>query len=84
MKREQQTRRKMKRYPHDVDSPDGRTWSWGPPDAAQRVTGGAQDFCLLVTQRRALRDLDLTADGDDARRWLQIAQAFAGPPGPGR
>jgi uncharacterized protein (TIGR03084 family) len=68
----------------ELRAPDRSTWSWGPADAAQRVTGGAQDFCFLVTQRRALRDLDLTADGDDARRWLQIAQAFAGPPGPGR
>ncbi len=68
----------------ELRAPDGSTWSWGPPDAAQRVTGDAEDFCFLVTQRRALRDLDVTAEGDDARRWLQIAQAFAGPPGPGR
>lgn len=68
----------------ELRAPDGSTWAWGSPDAAQRVTGDAEDFCFLVTQRRALRDLDLTAQGDDAQRWLQIAQAFAGPPGPGR
>ena len=68
----------------ELRAPDGGTWSWGPPDAAQRVTGDAEDFCCLVTQRRALRDLDLAAEGDDAQRWLQIAQAFAGPPGVGR
>lgn len=68
----------------ELRAPDGDTWSWGPPDAAQRVTGSAEDFCFLVTQRRPLSSLDITADGDDARRWLQIAQAFAGPPGPGR
>jgi uncharacterized protein (TIGR03084 family) len=68
----------------ELRAPGGGIWSWGPPDAAQRVTGDAEDFCCLVTQRRALRDLDLTAEGDDARRWLQIAQAFAGPPGSGR
>ena len=68
----------------ELRAPDGSTWSWGPSDAAQRVTGGAEDFCFLVTQRRALRDLDLTAEGADAQRWLQIAQAFAGPPGVGR
>jgi hypothetical protein len=28
--------------------------------------------------------LDIVAEGDDAKRWLAIAQAFAGPPGPGR
>ncbi|MGA9491122.1 MAG: TIGR03084 family metal-binding protein [Mycobacterium sp.] len=68
----------------ELRAPDGSTWSWGPADAAQRVTGSAEDFCFLVTQRRALRDLDLAADGDDAGRWLPIAQAFAGPPGGGR
>ncbi|CDO86109.1 wyosine base formation domain-containing protein [Mycobacterium triplex] len=64
--------------------PGGDTWSWGPADAAQRVTGAAEDFCFLVTQRRPLSALDITAQGPDARRWLEIAQAFAGPPGPGR
>jgi uncharacterized protein (TIGR03084 family) len=68
----------------ELRSPDGSTWSWGPADASQRVTGSAEDFCFLVTQRRPLRELDITADGDDALRWLPIAQAFAGPPGGGR
>jgi uncharacterized protein (TIGR03084 family) len=65
-------------------APDGSTWSWGPEDAAQRVIGSAQDFCMLVTQRRPRPALDVTASGEDAERWLGIAQAFAGPPGPGR
>ncbi|HYB39766.1 MAG TPA: TIGR03084 family metal-binding protein [Mycobacterium sp.] len=68
----------------ELRAPDGGTWSWGPSDAAQRVTGSAEDFCFLVTQRRPLSMLDITAHGSDARRWLGIAQAFAGPPGPGR
>ena len=68
----------------ELRAPDGSTWSWGPADAAQRVTGSAEDFCFLVTQRRTLRDLDLAAHGHDADRWLPIAQAFAGPPGGGR
>lgn len=68
----------------ELRGPDGDAWSWGPADAAQRVTGSAADFCALVTQRRALGELDLTAHGVDARQWLSIAQAFAGPPGGGR
>jgi len=68
----------------ELRGPGGDTWSWGPPDAAQRVTGSAEDFCYLVTQRRPLSALDVTAHGPDAQRWLEIAQAFAGPPGPGR
>lgn len=68
----------------ELRAPDGSTWTWGPADAGQRVTGSAEDFCLLVTQRRPRAELDLTATGADAQKWLTIAQAFAGPPGPGR
>jgi uncharacterized protein (TIGR03084 family) len=68
----------------ELRAPDGSTWEWGPEDAAQRITGSAEDFCYLVTQRRALSALDIVAAGDDAKRWLAIAQAFAGPPGVGR
>ncbi|WP_395108596.1 TIGR03084 family metal-binding protein [Actinomadura sp. SCN-SB] len=67
-----------------LTAPDGGTWAWGPEDAAQSVSGPALDFCLLVTQRRNRADLALTATGPDADRWLDLAQAFAGPPGPGR
>ncbi|TRW89214.1 TIGR03084 family protein [Mycolicibacterium sp. 018/SC-01/001] len=64
--------------------PDGGDWTWGPEDAAQRVTGSAEHFCMLVTQRRPRAVLDVVAVGPDAEQWLTIAQAFAGPPGTGR
>jgi hypothetical protein len=57
---------------------------WGPEEAANRVTGPALDFCLLVTQRRHRDDTAVTATGATADQWLSIAQSFAGPPGPGR
>jgi uncharacterized protein (TIGR03084 family) len=68
----------------ELDGPGGELWTWGPESAPDRVTGPALDFCLLVTQRRHRDDLALTAVGPDADRWLDLAQAFAGPPGPGR
>jgi len=68
----------------ELRSPSGQLWEWGPEDASQSVRGSAYDFCLRVTQRRHREDLDLTAEGADADRWLDIAQAFAGPPGQGR
>lgn len=68
----------------ELSAPSGEVWTWGPEDAAERVGGSAYDFCLLVTQRRHRDDLDLTAEGAEAERWLGIAQAFAGPPGSGR
>ena len=68
----------------DLGAPDGTRWTWGPEDAGQRITGSALDFCYLVTQRRPASELDVVAHGADAARWLEIAQAFAGPPGKGR
>ncbi len=69
----------------ELEAPDGSgVWVWGPEDAAQHVRGPALDFCLLVTRRRHRADLGLVADGPDADRWLDLAQAFAGPPGEGR
>jgi uncharacterized protein (TIGR03084 family) len=68
----------------ELTAPSGDIWTWGPTDAFDRVSGTALDFCLLVTQRRHLDDLDLAVEGPVARQWVAIAQAFAGPPGAGR
>ncbi|MFC0600073.1 TIGR03084 family metal-binding protein [Streptomyces palmae] len=68
----------------ELTAPDGSVWTYGPADASQRVTGPALDFCLLATQRAHRADLAVRAQGAEADRWLDIAQAFAGPPGPGR
>lgn len=65
-----------------LTGPNGATWDYG--DGEQSVTGPALDFCLLVTQRRHRSELRLVAVGPDADQWLDIAQCFAGPPGPGR
>jgi len=79
----------------DLVAPSGERWEWvvgnevgdgggtiGPSPST--VTGPALDFCLVVTQRRHLDDTALTISGDTAVEWMSLAQAFAGPPGPGR
>jgi uncharacterized protein (TIGR03084 family) len=68
----------------ELTGPAGQSWTWGPEDAADRITGPALDFCLLVTQRRHPDDLALAVTGATAAAWVPIAQAFAGPPGDGR
>ena len=68
----------------ELRAPDGEEWSWGPPDARDRVTGDALDFCLVVTQRRHHDDSGLVVVGPTAQQWIAIAQAFAGPAGTGR
>ncbi|MGG7612927.1 maleylpyruvate isomerase family mycothiol-dependent enzyme, partial [Streptomyces sp. ZG43] len=66
----------------ELTPPDGKgLWTYGPEDAPQKVTGPALDFCLLVTRRAHRDDLVVRAEGPDAERWLDLAQAFAGPPG---
>jgi uncharacterized protein (TIGR03084 family) len=64
----------------DLWLPSGRRIRWGPPEAADQVRGPALDFCLVVTQRRYWLDTALEVEGSSARAWLEIAQAFAGPP----
>jgi uncharacterized protein (TIGR03084 family) len=66
----------------ELRGPHGDEWTWG--EGEDVVRGDALDFCLVVTQRRHPDDTDLVAEGDLAKEWLTIAQAFAGPPGAGR
>ncbi|MGQ4513212.1 TIGR03084 family metal-binding protein [Streptomyces sp. DW26H14] len=67
-----------------LTAPDGDEWTWGPPDAVDRVEGSALDFCLVVTQRRHPADTALRTTGPGAAEWLTLAQAFGGPAGRGR
>lgn len=64
----------------ELRSPADDLWLWGPVEATQRVTGPAMDFVLTVTQRRHWTETGLSAQGDVATSWLDIAQAFAGAP----
>ena len=70
-------------YPGSSDGPGklgGQRWSWGPDGAADRVEGDAEEFCLVVTQRRNVADTGLAVTGPVAAEWIAIAQAFAGAP----
>jgi uncharacterized protein (TIGR03084 family) len=69
--------------PVRVEATD-RGWVWGPDDAVDRVHGPALDLALLLTQRRHRNDTAVVVEGPTAEAWMAIAQAFAGPAGPGR
>ncbi len=66
-------------YVH-LTSPTGAQWAFGDPAATDRIVGEAEDFCLVVTQRRHVDATELVLEGADAREWMLKAQAFAGPP----
>ncbi|MGV0834389.1 TIGR03084 family metal-binding protein [Mycolicibacterium thermoresistibile] len=67
----------------ELTGPAGDTWTFGPADADEMVTGSAEEFCLVLTRRRHVDDTALRASGPAAREWLLIGQAYAGSPGDG-
>ncbi|TDV41039.1 TIGR03084 family metal-binding protein [Actinophytocola oryzae] len=71
-------------FRYELTAPSGALWTFGPEDAGQRITGPAEDFCLLATRRRHRDDLAVTAVGAEADQWLDIAQAYRGAAGDGR
>ncbi|MGC2167616.1 MAG: TIGR03084 family metal-binding protein [Acidimicrobiales bacterium] len=66
----------------ELSGPRGDVWRQGPDDADETVQGPAEEFCLVVTQRRHLDDTTLVT-GILGRHWLLRAQAFAGAPSAG-
>jgi uncharacterized protein (TIGR03084 family) len=68
----------------EITSPSGELWTWGPETSKDRVQGPAEDFCLVVVQRRHPADTRLVIQGATARQWMNISQTYAGEPGTGR
>ena len=68
-------------------APSGALWQWNPEIESDILRGSATEFCQVVTQTRNVADTSLEVRGDVARRWMAIAQCFAGrpeqPPQPG-
>jgi uncharacterized protein (TIGR03084 family) len=60
-------------------APSGAEWSWNDGET-ECVEGAAEDFALVVTQRRNVADTKLRVSGAGANRWMAIAQCFAGAP----
>ncbi len=63
-----------------LTSPAGKIWEWNEARDDERVKGDAVAFCQVVTQVRNIADTELAVTGETARRWMSMAQCFAGPP----
>lgn len=64
----------------ELQAPSGENWIWNdPPSEKNYLRGSAEEFCLVVTQRRNVADTRLQYAGS-AAQWLPIAQCYAGPP----
>lgn len=67
--------------PHvQLTGPSGAIWDWNTPQEGNAVIGSAVEFAQVVTQVRNIADTSLQTRGETARRWMQSAQCFAGPP----
>ncbi|MCG2800230.1 MAG: TIGR03084 family metal-binding protein [Cellulomonas sp.] len=62
----------------DVTLPSGAHWTKGDPEAADRITGTARDWALVAVRRRRWQDTDLVIVGDEAHRFADVVQTFAG------
>jgi uncharacterized protein (TIGR03084 family) len=61
----------------ELTAPSGALWTWGREDADEVIEGSAEDFALVVTQRRHVDDTSLKT-GKLGYHWMTRAQAFAG------
>ena len=66
-----------------LTGPSGAAWRWNEGEASGGVSGPAEDFAAVVTQRRHVDDTALVTRGAGARRWMELAQCFAGEPADG-
>jgi uncharacterized protein (TIGR03084 family) len=62
-----------------LTAPSGDEWVYGDEAAPESISGAAEDFCLVVTQRRHVDDTGLVVIGASALDWMHKAQVFAGP-----
>ena len=62
----------------DVTGPSGESWSYGPADATDRLTGPAGVWCRRAVQRLSADEVagELVADGPLAALALRHARAF--------
>ncbi|WP_420419861.1 TIGR03084 family metal-binding protein [Pacificispira sp.] len=63
-----------------LNAPSGEVWRFNDEAASESISGEALDFCYVVVQARNVADTRLQVSGENAARWMSVAQCFAGPP----
>lgn len=61
----------------ELVGPDGAAWVFGPPDAADRITGPAGAFCRVGARRLAAADSGLVTSGPRATLALRVLRNYA-------
>jgi uncharacterized protein (TIGR03084 family) len=60
----------------ELTLPSGATWTSGPEDATDRITGTASEFCRVFVQRRPASGTSLVAEGDGATLAVRVARSY--------
>ncbi|MBN1375122.1 MAG: TIGR03084 family protein [Dehalococcoidia bacterium] len=68
----------------EIKLPSGAIWTNGTENNENYIKGEAAEFCLVAVQRRNWKDTSLEIHGNEAQRFMEVAQTYAGPAGTGR
>jgi uncharacterized protein (TIGR03084 family) len=60
----------------ELELPSGAVFTYGPPDAVNRISGRADEYCRVFVQRAPASGTALVAEGDAAERALAVARAY--------
>jgi uncharacterized protein (TIGR03084 family) len=60
----------------ELELPSGAAWTYGPDEAADRITGSAGDYCRVFVHRRSRADTSLEIEGDAAEAAIAVARAY--------
>ncbi|WP_188189876.1 maleylpyruvate isomerase family mycothiol-dependent enzyme [Nonomuraea sp. SYSU D8015] len=61
----------------DLTAPDGNRWTFGDPDAPNRITGPASEFCRVGARRLTPEQTGLVAEGPNAADALRVVRNYA-------
>lgn len=65
-----------------LTAPSGAVWNFGDDESSDLIEGAAVEFAQVQTQTRNIKDTALEVSGPVAKKWMEIAQCFAGAPEP--
>jgi uncharacterized protein (TIGR03084 family) len=60
-----------------LTGPDGTQWTFGPPDAASRISGSAGAFCRVGARRLTADESGLRTEGPHAATALRVLRNYA-------
>jgi uncharacterized protein (TIGR03084 family) len=60
----------------ELQLPSDAVWTYGPENAADRITGSAGDYCRVFVHRRSRTDTSLVIEGDAAEAAITVARAY--------